>query len=96
MRLSAYIPVALALPAASAAQAAPCGLTYPQFFAAVPHIDLPACPTALEGPHRFCRMVENDNGQHVFVFTVQGAQCLLETRRYDAGTIAAPTEVAAR
>jgi hypothetical protein len=76
------------LVAAPALAQAPCPVTYPQFYAAVAHVDLPACPQALEGPHRFCRMVENENGQHVFVFTVEGAQCLVETRRFDAGQLA--------
>ncbi len=76
--------LAAALPLAAASAAAePCPLTYPQFYAAFAHADLPACPVALEGPSRFCRMVQGANGlAHVFVFTVEGAQCLQEVRAF--------------
>ena len=84
MRVAAVVASCIAGPALAEA---PCPVTYPAFHAAVAHVDLPACPEALEGPHRFCRMIENAKGQHVFVFTVQGAQCLLETRRFERGTI---------
>jgi len=92
MRVAALVAFTLASPTLAEA---PCPVTYPAFHAAIAHVDLPACPRALEGPHRFCRMVENEKGQHVFVFTVQGAQCLLETRRFDPGTIEPLTLAAA-
>ena len=74
--------IAAAAPA-TAAMAERCPITYPQFFAAVAHQDLATCPASLEGTSRFCRLVDGANGQaHVFVFTVEGAQCLLEVRAF--------------
>lgn len=86
LALSACLPL-LAAPA-QAAMPAPCPLTYPQFHAAVAHVDLPACPEALEGPTHFCRLVFGANGlAHVFVFTVEGAQCMVGVQAFQPAAL---------
>ncbi len=92
-RLAALAPLMLLAAPSHAAMAQagasqPCPITYPQFYAAVKHVDLATCPAELEGPSRFCRLVAGANGQeHVFVFTVEGAQCLLDVRAFTPGSV---------
>jgi hypothetical protein len=79
--MSRFLLAAAAL--GSPAVSETCLITYPQFYAAIAHADMATCPTSLEGPSRFCRLVNGANGQaHVFVFTVEGAQCLVGYREF--------------
>ena len=63
----------------------PCPLTYEFFEAAVPHLDLEACPKELERDKAFCRASVGQDGVHVFVFSKEGDVCLLQTKSYQAG-----------
>lgn len=81
MRLAApYLAAALLAAPAEAEPPRACPLTYAQFDAAVPHLDLDRCPASLEGAGRFCRATVSQGALHVFVFTTEGAECLQETR----------------
>lgn len=59
------------------AQTLPCPMTYDQFEYAVPHIDLETCPGSLAGEGLFCRAAAGADAIHVFVFALDGDQCLL-------------------
>jgi hypothetical protein len=63
----------------------PCPLTYEFFEAAVPHLDLEACPKELARDNAFCRASVGQDGVHVFVFSKEGDVCLLQTKSYQAG-----------
>lgn len=79
------IPAALALALAAAApavaeDAAP--FLYEQFEAAVPHVDLDACPPPLAAPGRFCRLTLNGDALHVFAFAEEGERPFLAMQTY--------------
>ena len=81
MRLAApFLAAALLAAPADAEPPRACPLTYAQFEAAVPHLDLDRCPAALAGPGRFRRATVSQAALHVFVFTTGGAECLQQTR----------------
>ena len=62
--------------------AAPCPMTYAQFEAAVPHIDVKECPRHGLGKEAFCRASAGGDFVHVFFFDNDGDQCLLKLRSY--------------
>jgi len=66
------------------AQTAPaCPMTYKQFEAAIPHIDVDDCPAEVAGKDRFCRGSANGDSIHVFAFDFDGDKCLAALRSYD-------------
>ncbi|MDD8024697.1 MAG: hypothetical protein PHX82_16520 [Paracoccaceae bacterium] len=67
-----------------AAQEAPPALpfTYLMFEAAVPHVDMPVCPVDLAAEGRFCRMSLLNDEIHVFVFSEDGDQPLVDFRSW--------------
>lgn len=76
MLRSALLAVALVPPSwASAEDFIP--LTYADFEAGVPHVDLAVCPEPLAAPDRFCRMTTNADQMNVFVFSEDGDQPLV-------------------
>ena len=64
----AFAPFALIATQALADSAAQ-PLTYEQFEASVPHMDLEACPDTLAQPDTFCRATLQHEEIHVFVFS---------------------------
>ena len=82
----ALLASALTLPSlASADDFIP--LTYQEFEAAVPHVDLAVCPVPLAAPDRFCRMTSHADQLNVFVFSDQGDQPLLAFQSFDAALL---------
>ena len=79
----ALLAVVLALPSLAAAEDF-IPLTYADFEAAVPHIDLPVCPVPLAAPDRFCRMTTHADQLNVFVFSEDGDQPLVALRSWPA------------
>ena len=76
---------------ASAQDAIP--LTYEVFETAVPHVDLEACPTAMEAEGVFCRATLNHEQIHVFAFAETGDRPLVGAATFDAdllGALATP------
>ena len=79
----ALLASALTLPSlASADDFIP--LTYQEFEAAVPHVDLAVCPVPLAAPDRFCRMTSHADQLNVFVFSEDGALPISPIRRRPA------------
>ncbi|MBP9047030.1 MAG: hypothetical protein WAT35_03215 [Tabrizicola sp.] len=79
----ALLASALTLPSlASADDFIP--LTYQEFEAAVPHVDLAVCPVPLAAPDRFCRMTSHADQLNVFVFSEDGDQPLVAFRSWPA------------
>jgi len=68
---------------ALAQSANPCPMTYVQFEAAIPHIDVDDCPAEVAGKDRFCRGSANGDSIHVFAFDFDGDKCLAALRSYD-------------
>ncbi len=62
-----------------------CPLTYSVFELAVPHLDLTDCPAGLARPDAFCRASTANDSVHVFVFALDGDQCLLAVKSYKDG-----------
>ena len=80
-------PILLALAFATPSMAAsddPIPLTYADFEAAVPHVDLALCPEPLAAPDRFCRMTSHADQLNVFVFSEDGDQPLVAFRSWPA------------
>ena len=80
-------PVLLALSLATPCLAAPedpIPLTYADFEAAVPHIDLAVCPEPLAAPGRFCWMTSHADQLNVFAFSEEGDQPLVAFRSWSA------------
>lgn len=77
------LALVLALPALAAADDF-IPLTYADFEAAVPHIDLAVCPVPLAAPDRFCRMTSHADQLNVFVFSEDGDQPLVAFRSWPA------------
>ena len=73
-------------PLTASAQAAPPALpfTYQMFEAAVPHVDMAACPVDLAREGVFCRVALLNDEFHVFVFSEEGDQPLVAFESYDA------------
>ena len=65
------------------ATAADCPMTYAQFEAAVPHVDVEACPKNSLGGKPFCRASAGGDQVHVFFFAEDGDQCLLKLQSFD-------------
>ncbi|WP_299359484.1 hypothetical protein [uncultured Paracoccus sp.] len=65
-------------------------LTYEMFETAISHGDLPTCPEALEGEHRFCRFTVHNDALHVFAFSEEGDQPLLAISEYAMDEISFP------
>lgn len=84
LRFLAVVAVSLLAGMQARAQS-PCPLTYEFFEAAVPHLDLEACPKELDRPNAFCRASVGQDGVHIFVFSKEGDVCLLQTKSYQAG-----------
>ncbi len=57
--------------------AEPSSLTYRQFEAAVPHLDLETCPSSLPQENTFCRATLQHDEIHVFVFSEDGDSPLI-------------------
>ena len=76
----AFVSISIALSAAQAQEN--CGMNYPVFEVAIPHLDLPACPKNLARPNAFCRVTTANDAVHVFVFEEKGKQCLLAVKSY--------------
>jgi hypothetical protein len=70
-------------PVAADSANAPLALTYEVFEAAVPHIDLAACPDAVSRPDSFCRASVNHDEIHVFVFSEKGENPLIGFQSYE-------------
>ncbi len=62
--------------------AATCPMTYAQFEAAVPHVDVEECPRHSLGRQAFCRASAGGDLVHVFFFDTEGEQCLLKLQSY--------------
>ncbi len=64
---------------------ASCAMAYAQFEAAIPHVDLEACPidVAPTGSDRFCRATAGGESVHVFAFDFAGEKCLAAMKSFD-------------
>mgnify|MGYP001817225435 FL=1 len=83
MIVATCISVQLAMAfAIKGAVAAACPMTYAQFEAAVPHIDVEECPEHALGQPAFCRASAGGDLVHVFFFDTKGEQCLLKLQSY--------------
>ena len=87
MKLTHLLPLALALPAAAIAGPEAVLLTYDQFEAAVPHVDLESCPSDLVHPATFCRATLNHDEIHVFAFSEDGESPMTGFASYSADTL---------
>lgn len=82
--LSALVSLASTIGGSSAAADEPsCPMTYSAFEYAVPHLDLEECPAALARDGAFCRASVASDALHVFVFALEGEQCLLAVQSYN-------------
>ncbi|MCQ0092778.1 hypothetical protein [Roseovarius sp. M141] len=77
----------LAVSPSWAGTAAP--LTYEQFEAAVPHLDLDSCPDALAQKNVFCRATLRHDDIHVFAFSNDGENLFVGFKSYTADGLAA-------
>lgn len=77
------VTVALGSVATGSAALAACPMTYAQFEAAIPHVDVEACPASDLGGEPFCRASAGGDFVHVFFFDSKGEQCLLKLKSYD-------------
>ncbi len=71
------------------ADATPATMTYEQFEAAVPHMDLENCPEALAQENVFCRATLQHEEIHVFVFSQDGDSPFVGFKTYPADGMAA-------
>ncbi|MFN3938135.1 MAG: hypothetical protein ACK4KW_11215 [Gemmobacter sp.] len=74
MTRSLTLALAGALIGLPAAAQDPAAFTYPDFEAAVPHIDMDACPDGMAEGDVFCRITMNNDALHIFVFELGGDQ----------------------
>lgn len=81
----------LALPVPAQERAS---LTYADFEASVPHIDMADCPPALAEGDVFCRITMNNDALHVYVFAAGGDQHFVAVHSYheDAFSLVLGTE----
>jgi hypothetical protein len=63
-------------------------LTYAQFEAAVPHMDLDSCPAALTQENTFCRVTLRHDEIHVFVFSEADDSPMIAFKSYPADGLA--------
>ncbi|EBA16201.1 hypothetical protein RSK20926_20785 [Roseobacter sp. SK209-2-6] len=70
--------------ASETVQGTPLPLTYEQFEAAVPHIDLETCPAALPQTESFCRASIHHEEIHVFAFSLEGESPMIGFASYSA------------
>ena len=66
----------------------PLPLTYLIFEAAVPHVDLAVCPVDLAAEGRFCRLALLNEEIHVFVFSEEGDQPMVDFRSWPVDLMA--------
>ncbi|MEL6478215.1 MAG: hypothetical protein AAFR17_12885 [Pseudomonadota bacterium] len=85
MSLNYLAPLALGAMAAPVLADQPMQLTYTEFEASVPHLDLEACPAALARDGVFCRLSVEGDAMHVFVFREDGDQELVAFRSWEEG-----------
>ncbi|MDO5757495.1 MAG: hypothetical protein Q4P24_08265 [Rhodobacterales bacterium] len=64
-------------------------LTYEQFEASVPHLDLEECPDTLAKEGVFCRATLRHDEIHVFVFSDEGDQVFVGFKSYPAEGLSA-------
>ena len=64
-------------------------LTYEQFEAAVPHVDLETCPDALAQENVFCRATLRHDEIHVFAFSNDGENLFAGFKSYPADGLVA-------
>ncbi len=64
-------------------------LTYEQFEAAVPHVDLETCPDALAQEDVFCRATLRHEEIHVFAFDNDGENLFAGFKSYPADGLTA-------
>lgn len=81
------ICAAITAPAFAVADDAPNPLTYTQFEAAIPHIDLETCPEQLAGDDTFCRVTINHDEIHVFAFSLDGDSPMTGFASYPANDL---------
>jgi hypothetical protein len=79
--------LALLAPPLLADDAAP--LTYAQFEAAVPHLDLENCPPSMAQEGVFCRATLRHDEIHVFSFREDGEQPMTGFKSYSAEGLSA-------
>jgi hypothetical protein len=79
---------ALLLPLPALAEPEPLPLTYLIFEAAVPHVDLAVCPVDLAAEGRFCRLALLNEEIHVFVFSEEGDQPMVDFRSWPVDLMA--------
>lgn len=85
MRILTGLLATLSLLMAAPAFSQPaCPLPYATFEAAVPHIDLESCPASVPQHDAICRLAINQGQLHLFVFAMNGDQCLLSVRSLTA------------
>ncbi|HEY9039381.1 MAG TPA: hypothetical protein VIN05_10630 [Roseovarius sp.] len=86
---SACAIAALMLAASPALADTAAPLTYEQFEAAVPHIDLETCPDALAQENVFCRATLRHDEIHVFAFSNDGENLFTGFKSYPADGLVA-------
>lgn len=64
------ICAAISAPAFAVADDTSLPLTYAEFEAAIPHLDLETCPAQLAQDNTFCRVTLNNEEIHVFAFSL--------------------------
>ena len=82
MRCKAAFCIPLALSAALSLPVAAAEFVYADFEAAVPHLDLDACPAELVEVPAFCRVTLGHDSVHVFAFAEEGDHHFLVMRTY--------------
>lgn len=79
--LAALAAISINAPIAHAGD--PMQMTYTEFEASVPHLDLEECPAVLAAPGVFCRISLASEAIHVFVFSENGDQPLVGFRSWE-------------
>lgn len=86
---AALLATGTLLPVSARADQTPLPLSYEQFEASVPHIDLENCPESLAQEDTFCRASILHEQVHVFVFSLQGESPLVGFASFDVDGIEA-------
>lgn len=86
MRLLSTLALATAL-ATPALADEPLALTYEMFEASVLHADIEECPSELAGEGRFCRATLYADALHIFVFSEDGDQPLVDFLSYEGSAL---------
>ncbi|MCI2393502.1 hypothetical protein [Aliiroseovarius sediminis] len=84
---AAMLSAAALFPVTATAEQTPAQLTYEQFEAAVPHIDLENCPDSLAQENAFCRASILHEQIHVFVFSYDGDSPMVGFATFEADGI---------